>query len=131
MIIANLFHSASKIALLFALINIFACSSNNNQSEQNSARPTNNQYQQPQYTTVPPTPYAPAPARQDGYYYAPQQQPAYQYQQPASRYYSNPYAMPPQNQYPYYDGDQYYVPPTYYGSPNHDNAFPSASNQKY
>jgi hypothetical protein len=37
-----------------------------------------------------------------------------QYQFPNSSYYSNPYALPPQNKYPYYDGDQYYVPPTYY-----------------
>ncbi len=86
----------------------------------------NQQYQQP-------VPYA-QPARQDGYYYS--QPPAYynggyQYQQqPASRYYSNPYAIPPQNQYPYYDGDQYYVPPTYYGT-NRDNAAPTNASQKF
>jgi hypothetical protein len=34
----------------------------------------------------------------------------------ASRYYSNPYAMPPSNQYPNYDADQYYVPPAYYNN---------------
>ena len=59
--------------------------------------------------------------RRDGYYYAPSpqqngQQPYNQYQTPASRYYSNPYANPPQNYYPYYDGDQYYAPPASYGS---------------
>ena len=43
----------------------------------------------------------------------------YQYP-PASRYYSNPYAFPPQNHYPYYDADQYYVPPTYYGPTDND-----------
>lgn len=36
--------------------------------------------------------------------------------QPGSRFYSNPYAMPPGGgYYNYYDSDQYYVPPTYYG----------------
>ncbi len=54
----------------------------------------------------------------DGYYYRPPQQyPGYGYQTPpASRYYSNPYAVPPQNVYPYYDGDQYYRPPSAYGT---------------
>lgn len=114
--------SASVILILTTL---FACATDNNKS----ANPTYNQYQQqPQY--------APSPTRQDGYYYSPSGQPAYssspyQYQQPASRYYSNPYAMPPQNQYPYYDGDQYYVPPTYYGGPGRDNPASSSASQKY
>jgi hypothetical protein len=34
--------------------------------------------------------------------------------QPASRFYSNPYAIPATSRYPQYDADQYYVPPTYY-----------------
>ncbi len=110
---------------MLILTSLFGCASGNKQGTQN-ANPPYSQYPQ----------YAPASVRQDGYYYnAPQQQPAYsnspyQYQQPASRYYSNPYAMPPQNQYPYYDGDQYYVPPTYYGGANRDNPTSSA-NQKY
>lgn len=56
------------------------------------------------------------------------QQPIYAqppYQQPqyptagGSRYYSNPYAIAPQpyqGYSPYYDGDQYYTPPTYYNN---------------
>lgn len=36
---------------------------------------------------------------------------------PASRFYSNPYSIPPTNYpYQYYDSDYHYVPPTYYGS---------------
>jgi hypothetical protein len=104
------------ILTLLVLILLSGCSSgNDNQSYQ---------YQQK---------YAPAPAQRQNYY-APQPSyvnSPYQYQQPASRYYSNPYAMPPQNQYPYYDGDQYYVPPTYYGIPNTDNKPASSFNQKF
>ena len=33
-----------------------------------------------------------------------------------SRYYSNPYEVSPKSPYPYYDSDQYYVAPTYYGT---------------
>ncbi|MES2677716.1 MAG: hypothetical protein V4612_05325 [Pseudomonadota bacterium] len=124
--INKLLQYITNLILAILIVGLFGCASGSNQNAQNS-QPSYNQYQQqPQY--------APAPARQDGYYYN-QQQPAYtnspyQYQQPASRYYSNPYAMPPQNQYPYYDGDQYYVPPTYYGGANRDNPSSSA-NQKY
>lgn len=63
------------------------------------------------------------PVYQQQPYYQ-QQQPYYQQQQyrspyqqrvvPGSRFYSNPYAIPPSTQYPQYDADQYYVPPTYY-----------------
>ena len=61
------------------------------------------------------------------YYYQQQQQPmvspgytgGYGYP-PASRYYSNPYAFPPANQYPYYDSDKYYVPPSNYGTGDSD-----------
>jgi len=35
------------------------------------------------------------------------------YPNPGSRFYSNPYAIPPSPYYQQYDGDQYYVPPTY------------------
>lgn len=36
---------------------------------------------------------------------------------PGSRFYSNPYAIPPSgNAYPYYDSDQYYTPPIYYNN---------------
>ena len=56
-----------------------------------------------------------------------------QYQQPASRYYSNPYALPPQNQYPHYDydNDRYYVPPIHYGLGRSDSNFPSPVDQKF
>jgi len=55
-----------------------------------------------------------APVPVQPYYY---QQPAYipgGYQVPASRFYSNPYAIPPSSGYQRYDIDQYYVPPTRY-----------------
>lgn len=40
--------------------------------------------------------------------------PPYQvYPNAGSRFYSNPYAIPPSPYYPQYDVDQYYVPPTY------------------
>ncbi len=68
------------------------------------------------------------------YYYSqpyPQQQQSpqpqyYQQQQPmqqgGSRAYSNPYSFQPSPQYPYYESDQYYVPPTYYGTPEIGNS---------
>lgn len=40
----------------------------------------------------------------------------YGYSGGGSRYYSNPYALPPNGAYPNYDADQYYVPPTYYNN---------------
>ena len=87
---------------------------------------------QPMQYSRPPTPVKTTP---DYYYsqpysqpqqqqYQPQPQPQ-QYRQPSqpyqqqggSRAYVNPYAFQPSPQYPYYDSDQYYVPPTYYGAP--------------
>jgi len=100
-----------------------ACSSKTtNQVQPTPLYNQNQQYHPQQYV----------PPRQDGYYYSrPYYNGGYQYQQqPASRTYNNPYAIPPQNQYPYYDGDQYYVPPTSYGT-NRDNSIPSISNQKF
>lgn len=85
---------------------------------------------------VAPNPNAPVRVTPDYYYRQPtypsyyQAQPyrqnAYQGDYGGSRYYSNPYAMPPQQNYPYYDGDQYYVPPTYY-----NNAEPYPKNSSY
>ncbi|MBM3579782.1 MAG: hypothetical protein FJX34_03310 [Alphaproteobacteria bacterium] len=49
------------------------------------------------------------------------------YDRPRSRAYSNPYAYPPYNYYPYYDVDSYYVPPRNLGN---DNA-PDVFNDKY
>lgn len=45
------------------------------------------------------------------YHYPKTYQPYYR---PSSRRYSNPYRTPPTNYYPYYDFDQYYVPPIQY-----------------
>ncbi len=107
------------------LANVFACSSGS-RSYQTPAPVQGYQYQQVPYS----------PPRQDSYYYTPpQSQPyyspsPYQYQQPASRQYNNPYAVAPQNVYPYYDGDQYYVPPTNYGGSYRDNPSSSAA-QKF
>ncbi|OFW80280.1 MAG: hypothetical protein A2887_06080 [Alphaproteobacteria bacterium RIFCSPLOWO2_01_FULL_40_26] len=54
-------------------------------------------YQQPPYPQVPyQHPYSGSP-----------------YTTPGSRFYSNPYAIPPSPYYPQYDADQYYVPPAY------------------
>lgn len=87
------------------------------QATQNASAPS----QQPQsyYQQAPQGYYAqPQPYYQQAPqgYYAPQPQPYYQPQVvPASRFYSNPYAIPPANQAPqYYDSDQYYAAPTYY-----------------
>ena len=61
--------------------------------------------------------YAPAPQQQYQQQYNPYQDVPYPTQAvPRSRTYANPYAIPPSSQYPYYDADQYYVPPTYYGN---------------
>ncbi|MES2961774.1 MAG: hypothetical protein V4694_05260 [Pseudomonadota bacterium] len=73
---------------------------------------------QASYQPQQPAPYYPpqqqyqAPAP---YYQPPQQyqQQPYYTPQGGSRFYSNPYAIPPANYYPNYDADQYYVPPAY------------------
>ena len=81
------------------------------------------QYQPQQY--APPQYQQPTP-----YYY--QQQPIYYqpYQQvvPQSRFYSNPYAIPPSTQNQYYDSDQYYVPPTYSNKSVNDQAVLGTNN---
>ena len=59
--------------------------------------------------------------------YAPIQQ--YQPYQPNSRAYSNPYAFPQQYAPPFYDSDQYYVPPTNYY--NIERNQPSPASNKY
>ncbi len=98
------------IIILFSFLALFGCGgSNENVNYRNSQRPAAAPYyqQSPYHYQVPPT-------VQRGY------GGGYQYP-PASRYYSNPYAFPPQNHYPYYDSDQYYVPPSTYGSTDYDN----------
>lgn len=69
-------------------------------------------YRQPMYPQAAPQQYYPQQQQN------PYQQPGYQQQvPPGSRYYSNPYAIPPSGgYYPQYDGDQYYVPPAYYNN---------------
>lgn len=72
------------------------------------------------------------------YYYQQQVVPAYapgSYQVPASRFYSNPYAIPPSNRYQRYDADQYYVPPSRYRNiesqqPNVNDHYDSGSDVK-
>ena len=83
------------------------------QNQQQYYRPQQ-QYQQQPYYAPPqyqqPTPYyyQQQPYQQQPTYYQPYQQVA-----PQSRFYSDPYAIPPSNQNQYYDSDQYYVAPTY------------------
>ncbi len=63
------------------------------------------------YQQMPPQGYVPTQPYPQNYGYPPQ------YQGGGSRYYSNPYAIPPATQYyQRYDVDQYYVPPTYYNN---------------
>jgi len=88
---------------IIAPLIIFSCSSNesspytnynpNPQPNYQNSYPYQNQY----YNA--PTPYYQAPAP---------------YYQPNSRAYSNPYILPQQYASPYYDTDQYYVPPSSY-----------------
>ena len=75
--------------------------------QQGGALPPYPQYQQPyqsQQPYQPPQQYYP-----QTYGSAPYQV----YPNAGSRFYSNPYAIPPSPYYPQYDVDQYYVPPTY------------------
>lgn len=86
----------------------------------NSVPPDYYQHQQQYggYQQVPPQNYAPYPPAYHQPIY-PQPAPVYQQypQGGGSRYYSNPYAIPPAaGYYQRYDVDQYYVPPTYYNN---------------
>jgi len=121
-----------KTLSFFVLLLVASCSTNqtpptnSNYNQGFNQNQQNQQYQQPTYSAPQ------APAGQNYYNQpAPYYNSGYQYQQrPASKYYSNPYAVQQQAPYPYYDGDQYYVPPTSYGV-NSDNMPPSFSNQKF
>lgn len=74
------------------------------------------QYNAPQYNPQY-NQYQPVPVYQAPVY--PQPVPAYQQPQGGSRYYTNPYAIPPSpGYYQRYDVDQYYVPPMYYEGGN-------------
>ena len=46
---------------------------------------------------------------------------------PSSRSYSNPYSFQPPAQYPYYDSDRYYVPPTFYQG----NEYPNTASRPF
>jgi hypothetical protein len=118
-----------KSAVMLALLLVFSCSSDPYLYDRtgfdqdarpvvapnpNSPKPVapdyyrQQQYGAPYQQQMPPQGYAPYP-QSYGY---PQQ-----YQGGGSRYYSNPYAIPPATQYyQRYDVDQYYVPPTYYNN---------------
>jgi hypothetical protein len=77
-----------KYFLIILVIINFSCS--NNKMQKKFTNPNQYQYQ-PQYYQAP-----------------------VMYYQPNSRAYSNPYALPQQYATPYYDSDQYYIPPTNY-----------------
>lgn len=42
--------------------------------------------------------------------------------EPSSRYYNNPYSFKPPLNFPYFDSDQYYVPPTGYDNKGYDQS---------
>ncbi|MFT6333207.1 MAG: hypothetical protein ACJAW3_001564 [Lentimonas sp.] len=107
----------SKLIIATALILIMSSCSSGNRRE--DSRPTYNQ--QPSYNNYQNQHnsgqyYGNQPQQQQPYYGSP-----YQYNQPSSRYYSNPYALPPRNSQQYYDGDQYYVAPSGYNAYDQDN----------
>ena len=125
--IKGAFRLIVQILPLSALLLIISCANNQTPPQPSyNQNYKNQQYKQQQYSAPQ------APAGQNYYNQpAPYYNGGYQYkQQPASRYYSNPYAIQQQSPYPYYDGDQYYVPPTSYGT-NTDNLAPSFSDQKF
>ncbi len=100
-----------------------------------SAPPSYNPYRQqaPAYQQAPQ--YQQAPTAPNPYYYQQPRynQPAPSYQQGGSRYYSNPYAIPPSAGYPNYDADQYYVPPSNYNNvePASQARFPSGAGSTF
>jgi hypothetical protein len=53
------------------------------------------------------------------------------YTRPNSRAYQNPYNLPPRNYYPYYDADQYYIPPRYYNGTEPEPQRAIDPNMKY
>lgn len=110
--------------LLIVLITIVLASCSTNKDPYLYDRPGFDYGTRPVVLPNPATPVRVAP---DYYYRQPVQPSYYQQQQQryqpyngqgygGSRYYSNPYAIPPQGAYPNYDADQYYVPPTYYNN---------------
>jgi hypothetical protein len=99
-----------KIFSLLIFFTLISCNSNKNYDKYDYIKPNyqyNQQYQRQQ--NVP------------KYYYPPN-----------SRYYNDPYILPQQNASPYYDIDQYYVPPTnYYNIETERSQQHSPANNKY
>lgn len=123
-----------NLAFILCLVFSYSCAKDPYSQERSELRkvynpndPTNAYYQVPsgiqQYQQAP---YIQQPQQQ--YYQQPYVPPTYAV--PASRYYSNPYAIPPSTAYQRYDADQYYVPPNYYQNierpqPSSRNAMPT------
>ena len=97
-----------KYLLIIFCIFVYSCSSKQDQYYENNKIPYQYQNQ-----------------------YAPIQQ--YQPYIPNSRVYTNPYALPQQYSPPYYDSDQYYIPPTnYYNIEGNQNSLQnSPASNKY
>jgi hypothetical protein len=114
--------SKTYILLIITLLTISSCGDSSkepvryrNAQQPRGGAPYYQQQQNPYYYQAPPTV---SPGYGGGYGYP-----------PASRSYSNPYSFPPRNQYPYYDSDQQYVPPSYYGTT--DNSTPDGGFEKF
>lgn len=113
-----------RLVLLCLLLS--GCSGDNeinNTGYDSITRPQSPTYTPPgYYYHQPGYPPRPVPAPTSAPYYQQQQQNPYQqgYSQtaPGSRYYANPYDIPPAGNsgYNQYDADQYYVPPTRYNN---------------
>ena len=94
------FSNFYKVVLTLSLSLLFSCKFGSTQQQ----RPREDYYAPPPQQYYQPTSHYRQPP-----------QPYWQGGAPSSRYYENPYEIPatPYGQ-PYYDADQYYVPPTYY-----------------
>jgi hypothetical protein len=76
------------------------------QAPNSGAVPFDPSSQPRQQSISPQPPSQPLATAPDYYQYPPAYQPS------GSKAYTNPYSSPPQNVYPYYDSDQYYIPPS-------------------
>lgn len=113
------------ILTIVVVLLLFSCSSPG--APQDAPVPRRSIYSQPQQPAqAAPGYYYQQQPNQQQMYYPPRYNTYPQQTAPASRYYSNPYDFPPQNAYPYYDGDQYYSRP--YGTEVNDNYMPGSSN---
>lgn len=121
MLSKNLFiKSIIRLIVPGFLLLISGCTSDENSDMNRPGYDSATRPQNPAYNNAPgyyyhQPGYAPQPVPAPAPYYQQQQQ--YQQVPPGSRYYSNPYDIPPAgNGYNYYDADQYYVPPTRYNN---------------